>query len=646
MKKHFIFLLFNSVFVFSQYSTYQLSRADDKKAGLGNCTACNSVCESRVKVKDEKPNIASCDFGSKTLFKVYEEEFDGSKEELLNNWGFNYGYTGDDDYDSNHNGHIWMGTSENALANNVTIGNGEINLILKKEHITQGEAQSGYFQDYELTGAALSSKFSTTYGKVIAEVKFPNNNLLWPAVWKLQKLQEIDIFEAWDDNIAGSNCEKFHQFRMHIHNKYNTTDCVRGRKFPLNNDYYDSYHKYQCDFTDFRVDFLLDDNLVGYANKYYQGLYAPPPACTKGTESGIPNKSFGCNGLMIENDCNTWFNPPPKPSWVPSWVPWPTKYCLFWNYVDKDEAYPKPTIPMDFRISIAIRDVNDTKVWSSTYNKWMTKCEIDPSDCDEQEQLVVNNWNTFDEDDKKVSIRKVEIWELIDCNNDYNICSIMDFLNFTNGGSFLGGRSISLSNIQSSCNFININPVNNDYKEYPLHLLAIEEIAIKGGNVSFEEGTFLRAEIIECNTEGFTQRSGRSELNNFSDEEIAELEKEYYLNLMKNNPTLVDSLVSEYNLWREKEIALNKAQNEGIVSQTDNNSILVFPNPTSDILNIDMVEEDFNDILYLELTNGLGQTIRFERTKQLNLENYASGLYQLKFIFSHGYIVVKSINKQ
>lgn len=651
MRNLIIYLFIIHFKISAQYPTLLLSRADDEKTGVGNCPFCNSVCESRVKVKDEKNG--SCNFGPYTLYPVLIEEFD-YKEELLNNWAFNFGYTADDDYDSNHNGHIWMGTNENALANNVTVSSGTINFIIKKEHTSNGEAQTGHFKNYEFTGAALSSRFKTRYGIVKAEVKFPENNLLWPAVWKREKIQEIDIFEAWDDKISGSSCETYHQMKMHTHNSYGGAKCVRGRKFPLQSNFYSSFHNYRCDFTDYRLEYLLDDKVVGVATKYYQGSYSASGTCYKFTESGIPSIAHGCSSLFSQQDCDVWFpGSPPRPNKLPAWVPWPyiPPYCLIWNTVDKDEAFPKASTPMDFRISLAIRDVNNQKILTPGPNFNKTKCEVDPTDCHVVEDDLFNNWNSFSQTDKQFSVSRVEIYELINCGASYNINTISNFLNHTGNTNFLGGYSINFSNTSSVATFTNFAPVfANSYVEYPIHLLATEQISFTGGDVYFEEGTFLRAEIISCSNASFSQRTGEqpptfSDQNSATEEEIKEAQKQRIEEYLKEHPEMRDSI---YKMQGQEEYAqemLKAYKDQNLTSLTDNGSIIVYPNPTKDILNIDMVEEDFNDILYLELTNSLGQSFKYPKTKQLDLTDFAPGMYQLKFIFSHGYIVVKSISK-
>ncbi|MBK7817422.1 MAG: hypothetical protein IPJ60_07555 [Sphingobacteriaceae bacterium] len=70
------------------------------------------------------------------LYPVIVEDFN-HKNELPNNWSFNLG-GGDDNYDSKAGmGFIWLGSTEDAFANNVEVSGGKIHLKFKKEPKTQ-----------------------------------------------------------------------------------------------------------------------------------------------------------------------------------------------------------------------------------------------------------------------------------------------------------------------------------------------------------------------------------------------------------------------------------------------------------------------------------------------------------------------------
>ncbi len=643
-----LLFIFYSYINYSQTNSFplMLSRADeDPDNGF------STVCESRVNVKDERPSSCGLLYPY-ILYPVIIEEFD-YKEELPNNWAFNFGYTADDDYDTKGNGHIWMGTSENAFANNVVVSGGKLELILKKEDVFQEKAWgTAAPRDYRFTGAALTSRFKTKQGQVKLEAKFPENNLLWLGFWKRGSSTEIDIIELFDDKIGSlTNCEAYDQMKMHIHSYIGSQKCVRGRKFNLPNSFFPNYQKYECDFTDYRIDFLFNNLLVGYANKYYEGDYNGSGACFKHGESGIPELSHGCQTMKTMDDCFLKFSgTPPRPNKWPSWLPWPyiAPFCMIDKKVDKDESFPKTQDNMDVRVSVAIRDINNTKVWDPIHLKFVTKCSLNPQDCDEIENQLYNSWNSFSDIDKTIFIDRIEIWHLINCSGNLSFNYLSQFLSSSGKTGFASGSKITLGD-NLVANFINLIPGPPNWEDYPIHLLATDEIAFLDGNIEIHEGTYLRAEIINCSGTTYNERlignNDKTSDDLVSEEDIKEMEKKKLEEYFKEHPEMKDSLENMYAQQQYSEQLAEYYKQQNTTSLTDNGSIIVYPNPTKDILNIDMVEEDYNDILYLEITNSLGQTIKYEKTKQLNLSDYAPGMYQLKFIFSHGFIVVKSISK-
>jgi hypothetical protein len=645
IKIFIINLIFGVPGSYCQNFPLKLSRADDKtNAGHGGMS--NTDCEARVKVIDERPSSCGLSFPY-LLYPVIIEEFD-FKGELPNNWSFNYGYTADDDYETNDNGHIWMGSSEDAYSNNLDVFGGNAHLLLKKED-TPGAvaftdplnpANDATPKNYRFTGSALTSRFKTRQGIVKVFAKFPENNLLWLGCWKRGDKQEIDIFEAWDDEPDGSTCETYHQMKMHIHNLSNThpsLSCVRGRKFNLPSDFYDGIHKFVCDYTNYRVDFALDDKLVGYANKYYEGPYMWAGGCYTDAESGIPNISHGCNTMQNLTGCLVWFpGTLPQPSWWKPWMgTWPyiPPHCITYNKVDKDEAYPNTQNNMDVRVSMAIRDIGN----SSTGFK-------------DIENKLFNDWDSFSSIDKEIVVDRIEVWHLIHCTQTLNFQVLNDFLSASGKTGFASGGQINLGNTLGAATFTNELPaLLNGWADHPIHLLATDQISFIGGNLIFEEGTYLRAEIINCNGQTYNERlltdNGKTSDDLVTDETIKEMEQQKLEEYFQEHPEMRDSIAKMYEQQQYAEQLLETYKQQNLTSITDNGAIIVYPNPTKDFINIDMVEEDFNDILYLETVNSLGQSIKYERTKQLDLSAYASGMYQLKFYFSHGFMVVKSITK-
>jgi hypothetical protein len=75
-----------------------------------------------------------------------------------------------------------------------------------------------------------------------------------------------------------------------------------------------------------------------------------------------------------------------------------------------------------------------------------------------------------------------------------------------------------------------------------------------------------------------------------------------------------------------------------MVHELDNNAIIsVYPNPTSDIINIES-DEKFN---YIKLSNLNGQIITSTENNQINLQDYPKGIYFLDIVYSWGTITKK-----
>lgn len=166
-----------------------------------------------------------------------------------------------------------------------------------------------------------------------------------------------------------------------------------------------------------------------------------------------------------------------------------------------------------------------------------------------------------------------------------------------------------------------------------MHILATDEIEISG-DASFEEGTYLRTEIITCTGSTFGQRSVTPPNNNnnnnvtyaeVSDQEIKKMEVEETL-----------SNISANSVFMEEKSG---------VSTVDNGAIQIFPNPATTLLHISVSEEDFFDIIQIEVIDNLGKKLPFDKSKQINVSALPNGFYELRIIFSHGLIVVKTFVK-
>lgn len=78
------------------------------------------------------------------------------------------------------------------------------------------------------------------------------------------------------------------------------------------------------------------------------------------------------------------------------------------------------------------------------------------------------------------------------------------------------------------------------------------------------------------------------------------------------------------------------------ISELENPSIEIFPNPTKDYLNI-VSQHPINKI---QIMNYLGQVIKTTEHKKINLNNLKSGVYIVKVCFEDNTVIVKKIVKE
>jgi hypothetical protein len=269
--------------------------------------------------------------------------------------------------------------------------------------------------------------------------------------------------------------------------------------------------------------------------------------------------------------------------------------CVVYNKVDEDLAFPNPsTIAYQVRFSNWL-----TNNWYNGLGSYLVN-------------KLESEWNNFSDEDKQIAIDNVVVYQPIKCYKNQVINSFNDFVNETGHTNFLSGSKISLSNYHITPSMV-----------WPTYLLGTDEIEIKPNvnDVAFEEGTFLRAEIISCSGPSVSQRT----TNNSNDTLPPVLPIDYF-----------DKQDSFY-------VALQNYYNSPLVSETDNGALQIFPNPTSEYFHISMAEEDFNDLKKIEIVNTLGQVKELPIRESQDISDLAEGVYMVKFYFSTGMLVVKSL---
>jgi len=627
MKKNIttILALVLSLYSVAQNFPYKLNRAHvaGGQHPFGNPSITvpkYSPCEFGVNVNDNRPN--NCTFDNTFyMYPVFVENFD-YKEELPNNWGFDIGWSLDDKYGGNNgtsHHYTWLGDAY--TNNNVYTSGGYGYLEWKKESNTKDPApwdNDNTTYNYDFTGAFLKSYFKLRQGVFEAKIKLPENPNFWPAYWLFDN-QEIDIFEFYDGDITNNNtCDTYHHMRMNIHGyidgnlstNYSTeglTHCNRNRKFGVPSNFFDNDHIYKCVWTDYKVDIYLDNTLVSSTSKYYDGPFVPTGSCHIDVVGGtVPSYNRSCNYMSSAPDCLFGFNVPNFPDI------WNSHFeCYVKNTVKKDMTFPETTIPMSLIISNSISHLN-----AGAYEE------------------LKSSWENLELYNKRIAVDWIKVYQPVVCSAPRYICSISDFKSITGNTNFLSGSIIQMGN-GSSCNL-----VNTESAKFPMHLIASDEIQFLG-NMIFEEGTYLRAEIIDCNG-GFNQYQRTTQSGEklyLTDEEIAAIEQRQNDSLMKNDPVYRDSVLA-YNAINEQ------YKVSAVKSITDNGAITIFPNPTDKYLQINMTDEDFFDLYNIEIIDNLGKSFIIEKSNIIDVSNLNSGFYQIKFKFSHGNMVVKNFVKK
>ncbi len=602
----------------AQNFPFELGRAQKKN------TTQEYPCEFGVNVKDNRPS--NCTFDNDfNMYNVYYEEFD-YREDIPNNWRFTLDYTLDDNYKSGK-GRTYLGGKIFQNNDNVYCQNGVCYLEFKAEKTVNANptpwAPNTPTKDYDFTGAFLNSFFSLRQGVFEARIKFPNNAFFWPAYW-LFNVQEIDICEFWDGTplqgdpwYQSNNCGSYHHMNMSLHGYIDealnpnistegTTHCTRTRKFGVPNGFFDSFHTYKCVWTDYYIDFYLDGTRVGKVSRYYDGPFLPGGTCHESTGAYWPTNERSCNYMSNSPECQIRI-------WVPNFPDfWHGHYeCIQYNQVKKDMTFPSTDKLMKMIISNSFASLND-------------------NDANTLEASLGN----FQLDNRRIGVDWVKIYQPIKCNSYRYINSVSDFKYYTGNTNFLSGSLIQIGNGS------NTNMENYADDNFPMHVLSTDEIQISG-DVVFQEGSYLRAEIIDCNNT-FTQYqriSNSGEKLFLTDEEREAEEKKQIDSLMKADPAFRDSILS----YKEfKDLYLSSS----IKSEVDNGAINIFPNPASKAINISMTEEDYYDLYSIEVFDNLGKRFEYQKNYTLDLSELKSGYYQIKFKFTHGFIVVKSFIKQ
>ncbi|MBK7669595.1 MAG: family 16 glycosylhydrolase [Sphingobacteriaceae bacterium] len=491
-------------------------------------------------------------------------------------------------------GGTWLGSSEEAFYNNLVVNNSQASMEVKSKYTyndpTGWDTNCGKY-DYYLTGSMLRSLSSFREGIFTARLAIPSNPNFWPAYWLRSAgpiPQEIDIFEFFPNSTG--NCDLYGEMSTTIHGYYNngTKDiaCSRGAKFPesallLTNPSAPAFQGTYHYFTCFWTEYRVQ-------------VYVDNTLVFEATKF--------YDKTLVPQQCH-WGVTPGR------LLPKDLYYCTDLNNSNKnknisyDMYFPNPAGNMDLIISNAIaaqyRNMTLTSPSSVTY-----------------------------------SVDYVGVWQPQDCNTDHYISTVNQFFSETVGTNFLTGQGIHIVP-NSSYQYINPAPKGlnnlpdpNNLSGEPIYLLAHDYIEILG-DAFFEEGTFLKAGIV--NYFGYSPIQREENQSEQVDESLIQ-HHDFMTKLIDEN--------TQYN--ESKETLLSDKPS---ISEMDNYSLKIFPNPASEFLEIQMEDEDYNDLSYIEIINSLGEIQRIEKTKIIELNSFPSGFYTLKFNFSFGFVLVKSFVK-
>ncbi|MFL5752921.1 MAG: family 16 glycosylhydrolase [Bacteroidia bacterium] len=537
---------------------------------------------------------------------MFEENFD-CKEDLPNLWAFNFGFTNDGNVTGNCGSDAnWYGNSENAYNHNLSVSNGIAHLNVIQESTSADPSPDPNnpcgTHTYDFTAALLKSLNTFREGVFEARIKLPENPNMWPAFWLLgnNAAQEIDVFEFYDQD---GGCLAYKDMRMTTHKRCGgvSDPKERGDKFPVESkfggNFFNDFHIFKLYWTNYQLGIYVDGKLVGTSTRYYKGPYWPQATCHYNTDANDPSKEYSCLDMQTMN--------------------WPKK-------VDEDLTFPRNDVPMEMFIN--------------------TNVKYDYKD---------NSMAGFSPTDMEVQVDWVKVYQPFNCVFPMSSCSMFDVDYQTGNTRFCSGNIVTLGNHTNNCNFLSEAPkASNGFHSPPVFLRASEEIGIYGGS-GIEDGQYFEAVITDC--DGLSERQqtsdlAQTEIDLFAGIDSMNFESDQFVmdSLLAYHPELIDSLNEAYedSLYLPTSISGRFSMALLPTSELDNGLISIFPNPGSDVINIEMPDSEFADLYEMQITDRLGRKLASGKAKQINIRAWNNGIYYIKFVFSSGSIVVKPFIKQ
>ena len=239
---------------------------------------------------------------------VFEDDFNGNSLDLstwqLVQWteGSLYGF---EDKAQEYN-----------TLDNVTVDNGTIKIFALQDTILRRAISAlpdsmilsdglPNLRTYHFTSSNIWSKKKIEYGKVEARIKIPKGKGLWPAFWLFggdERWNEIDIFEFWNESIAGiytpSLLSKVINMTAHYDYDNDGQTNMCHTKY-TGEDYSEDFHIYAIEWEPNRIAWYLDGNCLREDYRYYNVIGQPTDCNLLMNTIYIKNKIFPVNPMNI-----------------------------------------------------------------------------------------------------------------------------------------------------------------------------------------------------------------------------------------------------------------------------------------------------------------------------------------------------------
>ena len=158
---------------------------------------------------------------------------------------------------------------ENYKAENVSVGNGVLNIEAREEKTTIGTGDDALEYDYTSGRINTRGKFSAGYGYVEASLKFNAEKGLWPAFWMLGEKKatwprngEIDILEQANTNDYFQSTVHFYNSTYGSNDEHHTSKNDEEAHAKMSNIDFSEYHKYGVNRNGDTIAFYLDREKV------------------------------------------------------------------------------------------------------------------------------------------------------------------------------------------------------------------------------------------------------------------------------------------------------------------------------------------------------------------------------------------------